>query len=118
LLTRIPNLGNILFIDTGGRTMNHQQALDLAIDNNIEVSVDREMRDCTAMRRILSTEFKVGGFLLVRARGQNKWSITSPTGGTYCHVSGPLQGKTILLPRGDAMKYAIDLILEQRAAQQ
>jgi len=92
--------------------MNAQQALDLATDNGIVVTVDSELRDCTAMRRVIATEFKVGDYIISRGRGQNRWSIINgKSGGTFCYPAGPNQGKTILLPRGEAMQFAIELTL-------
>ena len=98
--------------------MNAQQALDLAGDHMIVVTVDSDLRDGTKLNRIIGTKFKVGDYILSSAHGSRLWCITKPGSGTYCHVSGPDVGKTIKLPRGEAMKYAIDLILEQRAAAQ
>jgi hypothetical protein len=92
--------------------MNAQQALDLATEHCITVTMDRDLRDCSTLRRIIATEFKVGDYTIVRGRGQNRWSIMNgKSGGTFCYPSGPKCGKTILLPRGDTMQFAIELTL-------
>jgi hypothetical protein len=91
--------------------MNAQQALDLATDHGITVTVDSEVRDGSKLNKIIGTKFKVGEYLLSSSRGSRLWAIVKVGGGAYCYPSGPKCGKTILLPRGDAMQFAIELTL-------
>lgn len=91
--------------------MNAQQALDLATENNITVTVDRDITDRNNSNKVIGQSFKVGNHSITRAAGHREWCVSNPDGGTYCYVSGPKTGKTIRLTRGNAMKYALEIIL-------